>query len=112
LRPGALLVIDEFDVGALDEVAAQWWLEQGPTHSHAAADPGELVADLRRHLHRLADILEALEPWFEPGRVVRGPYLYRFDPGPATRPREERAIARGEIPATGARVVVRLRRAR
>jgi hypothetical protein len=36
---------------------------------------------------------------------VLGPYLYRWKIDPALRGEEEELIARGEIPATGARFV-------
>jgi hypothetical protein len=36
---------------------------------------------------------------------VRGPYLYRWKLGPELRAGEEAAIAAGEIPAPGARLV-------
>lgn len=101
LPPGAPLVVDEFDVTRYDERAAAWWL------SHADRDhaPHELVADLRAHLHSLARIATALEPWFAVGPPVRGPYLYRWEIDPALRTTEEELIAGGAIPATGARFI-------
>src|ERR671930_2172628 len=52
LRPGARLVVDEFDVDRYDEDAARWWLGHAD-HDH---DPAELVGDLRHHLHDLATL--------------------------------------------------------
>jgi hypothetical protein len=78
LRPGAPLVIDEFDVERFDERAAAWWLEQrralGFTEPSA---PTELVAELRRQLHPFAAIVAALGSRFELLLPQRGSYLYR-----------------------------------
>lgn len=106
LGPGGVLVVDEFDVGTFDERAAGWWLRQrralgGAEHAGAA----ELVAEHRAHLHPLERIVAALEPHFEVGTPVCGPYLYRWDLAESLRPDEEGAIARGEIPAVGARLL-------
>jgi SAM-dependent methyltransferase len=101
LPPGAPLVVDEFDVGRYDERAARWWLSHAD-HEHG---PGELVHDLRAHLHSVTTITAALEPWFAVGQPVRGPYLYRWEIDPALRGEEEELIAAGKIPATGARFI-------
>lgn len=111
LEPGGVLVVDEFDVGAFDERAAEWWLRQrralGGTE-HASAE--ELVAEHRAHLHPLERIVAALELHFELTAPVSGPYLYRWDLAESLRPEEEEAIARGEIPAVGARLIARRQR--
>src|SRR4051812_35543000 len=107
LRPGAALVIDEFDLAAFDVGAARWWLERAPAVDLHGRDAEAIAGDLHQHLHRLSDVLEALEPLFELGPVERLPYLYRWGLDPAVRPLEERAIARSEIAATGARVIGR-----
>jgi SAM-dependent methyltransferase len=109
MRPGAPLVIDEFDVARLDEAAAAWWIAQrqaagADAHGHT---PASMVAELRSHLHALTDVLDALEPSFTFGEPVRGPYLYRWGMHPAIRAVEEAAIAAGRLPATGARLVAR-----
>lgn len=106
LEPGGVLVVDEFDVGAFDERAAEWWLQRrrglGATEHASAAD---LVGEHRAHLHPLDRIVAALEARFEVDAPVYGPYLYRWDLDESLRGSEEDAIARGEIPAVGARVV-------
>jgi len=110
LRPGAPLLIDEFDVGAFDQVAAAWWLERRRTlgvEDGRTAD--ELVHERRSHLHPLHRIIETLEEQFEVGAPVRGAYLYRWALGPELRPEEEDALASGELPAVGARLVARRR---
>jgi SAM-dependent methyltransferase len=110
IEPGGTLLVDEFDVGAFDVRAASWWLEQ----RHALGEPQpksaeELVAEHREHLHPLERILAALEPEFELGRPVRGAWLHRWNLGESLRAVEEEAIARGRLPATGARLVGRRR---
>jgi SAM-dependent methyltransferase len=105
VRPGGTLVLDEIDVGRLDERAAGWWLERhGPT-DHGPNTPGELVAFMRHHLHSLATMRDALAEWFELGPVARGPYLYRWDLGLEMRGAEESLIAAGGLPAVGVRIV-------
>jgi len=111
LRPGALLVIDEFDVALFDERAAGWWLDQrrglGRDDERTA---GEVVGTYRHHLHPLDLIMDALAPWFEVHQPVRGAYLYRWDLDPGFREPEEAMIAAGAIPAVGARLVAPRRR--
>jgi SAM-dependent methyltransferase len=100
LRPGSRLVVDEFDVAAFDERAASWRLEQSGDHEH---EPADQVADLRGHLHSLAQVRAALEPFFALSDPVRGPYLHRWGLGPEYRASEAELIATGRLPATGAR---------
>ena len=71
----------------------------------ATHEPGDLVADLRGHLHSVATIVAALRRWFDVGEPVRGTYLHRWEIDPALRSDEEEAIAAGLIPATGARFI-------
>jgi SAM-dependent methyltransferase len=108
VEPGGTLVVDEFDVATFDLVAAAWWLDR----CRALGDPQpktaeELVEEHREHLHPLERILAALEPRFELGPPVRGPWLHRWRLGDSLRAVEEDAVARGELPATGARLVGR-----
>jgi len=108
LEPGGVLVVDEFDVGAFDERAAEWWLRQRHvlgTAEHASAE--ELVGKHRAHLHPLERIVAALTPHFQVATPLYGPYLYRWDLDEALRPEEEDAIARAAIPAVGARLLAR-----
>jgi SAM-dependent methyltransferase len=106
LEPGGVLVVDEFDVAAFDERAAGWWLRQRRAlggAEHSSAD--ELVAEHRAHLHPLPRIVAALEPYFEVGTPIYGPYLYRWNLDESFRAEEEHAIADGAIPAVGARLL-------
>jgi SAM-dependent methyltransferase len=110
IEPGGTLLVDEFDMGTFDLVAAGWWLEQ----CRALGEPQpstaeELVEDHRAHLHPLDRIVAALEPHFELGLPLRGAWLHRWKLGESVRAVEEAAIARGELPATGARLVGRRR---
>ena len=113
LRDGGVLVIDEFDVGRLDERAADWWLGQrraaGAEEQHgghgAQHDAQSLIAFMRGHVHPLSLVREALLPHFTLGEPVPGPYLHRWNLAPGLRDDEEQLIASGELPATGARLV-------
>lgn len=106
LEPGGALLVDEFDVGAFDRRAAEWWLRQRRSLGVADdASADELVAEHRAHLHPLTRILGALEPHFRVGTPLYGPYLYRWGLDESFRPREEEAIAHGELPAVGARLL-------
>jgi SAM-dependent methyltransferase len=106
VREGGRLVIDEFDVDRFDERAARWQAAQRAAAGlHVHGDPADWPVDLREHLHPLADIRAALAPAFAFGEPVRGAYLYRWDLDPALRAVEERLVAAGSLPATGARLV-------
>jgi 2-polyprenyl-3-methyl-5-hydroxy-6-metoxy-1,4-benzoquinol methylase len=100
LPTGARLIVDEYDVGALDERAAAWWIAHAGGHD---LSPGEFVAHMRDHIHTVAHVREQLAPWFDTSEPVPGAYLYRHKIGWQHRAEEERLIAAGEIPATGAR---------
>jgi SAM-dependent methyltransferase len=110
VEPGGTLLLDEFDVAAFDVAAAAWWLEQrgalGEPHEKTAE---ELVDEHREHLHPLERILAALEPDFELGPPLRGPWLHRWALGESLHAVEEEAIARGRLRAVGARLVGRRR---
>jgi SAM-dependent methyltransferase len=107
---GGALVVDEFDVGAFDTNAAAWWLEQRRVLGEPQPKTAEeLVHEHRDHLHPLGRILEALDPYFELGPPLRGPWLHYWKLGDSFRAVEEEAIARGLLPATGARLVGRRR---
>jgi SAM-dependent methyltransferase len=110
VRPGGRLIVDEFDVACVDERAARWRLAHDPSAAHGHAEPAEVVAELRAHIHALPRLRESLDPWFELEDVVRGPYLHRWNLPPGLRAAEERAIAAGELPVTGARILGTRRR--
>ena len=56
LRRGARLVVDEFDVEALDERASAWWLD----HAGKDKQPADHVAEMREHLYSVSHIREEL----------------------------------------------------
>ena len=106
LKPGAVLVVDEFDVFAFDERAAGWWLRQ--RHALGAAESAsaeELVAEHRAHLHPLERVVDALKSHFQVGMPIYGAYLYRWDLNESLRDEEQAAIAQAKIPAVGARLL-------
>ncbi|MEA2380657.1 MAG: hypothetical protein QOH72_628 [Solirubrobacteraceae bacterium] len=110
VRPGGTLVVDEFDVARLDERAARWQMAQRAAAGlHVPEDLVAWAAGMRGHLHALSEIRNALAPEFAVGEPVRGAYLYRWELDPALRDVEERLIAAGALPATGARFVGRRR---
>jgi SAM-dependent methyltransferase len=110
LRADASLLVDEFDVSALDERAAAWWLEQRQAlGSPEEATAAEVVKRMRAELHPVREIVEALRPYFEIGPPLRGGYLYRWGLDESLRPAEEELIAQGNLPAVGARLLARRR---
>jgi SAM-dependent methyltransferase len=110
VRPGATLVVDEFDVDRFDEPSAVWLLDRWrETGQERDRDPADMVAELRSHLHPLATIRTALGEWFELGPVARASYLYRWYLGEEHRAPEEELIAAGVLPELGVRFTGRRR---
>ena len=104
VRPGGTLVVDEFDVGLMDEAAARWLLDRWrETGQERDRDPADMVAELRAHLHPLGTLRDELGEWFELGPVARASYLYRWYLGEQFREGEEELIAAGSLPELGAR---------
>jgi SAM-dependent methyltransferase len=104
VRPGGVLVVDEFDVARFDEASAAWlvdrWRETG---RDAGRPPAEIVAHYRAHLHPLDAIRAGLDEWFDLGPVTHASYLYRWYLGEEFRAAEEALIADGSLPEVGAR---------
>jgi SAM-dependent methyltransferase len=110
VEPGGTLVVDEFDVATFDVEAAAWWLEQRRALGEPQEETAEeLVEEHLHHLHPLERIMASLEPQFELGLPVRGAWLHNWKLGDSFRALEEEAIARGDLRATGARLVGRRR---
>ena len=109
LRPGATLVVDEFDIDLFDERAESWWLEQRRALDAAVeiSTLAEKLAHMRAELHPLTRIQAELEAHFELGPPMRGSYLYRWHLDDALRLPEEELIAAGDLPAVGARLLGR-----
>jgi SAM-dependent methyltransferase len=105
VRPGGVLLVDEFDIERFDEPAAAWWLEQRRAIGREDdRTPVAVLEALRPEVQPFAEVLEALGPAFELGRPLRGSYLYRWDLDASLRPVEEELIARGRLPAVGVRI--------
>jgi 2-polyprenyl-3-methyl-5-hydroxy-6-metoxy-1,4-benzoquinol methylase len=105
IRPGGLLLVDEFDVERFDRAAANWllarWREQG---REVHGDAGSFTADTRAHLHPVELLHERLgAAGFDVGEVTRRPYLYRWHLEPGLLDAEAELITSGELPETGAR---------
>jgi len=110
MATGAPLLVDEFDVAALDERAASWWLEQRRALGGDEPEtPDELIATMRAKVHPVGRLRAVLERWYEVGEPVRGTYLYRWKLDESVRPVEEELVARGELPSTGVRFIARRR---
>jgi SAM-dependent methyltransferase len=112
LAPGAPLLLDELDVGRLDErTAAQWLAWRRSLGEEEDESPAELIETMRSKVHAIELLRDALAPHFEVGEPLRGTYLYRWKLGEPFRGEEERLVAAGELEPTGVRIVAR-RRAR
>ena len=106
VRPGGRLVVDEFDVALFDERAATWWLHQRrAAGADEQRDAAGLIAFMRHHVHALRSVRDALAPHFDLGEPTPVPYLHRWSLEPELRHPEERLIASGDLPATGARLI-------
>jgi SAM-dependent methyltransferase len=107
LRPGATLIVDEFDIDRFDEHAEAWWLEQRRVLDAEVSISAlrEKLAHMRTELHPLTRIQATLEAHFDLGPPLRGSYLYRWHLDDALRPLEEELIASGDLPAVGARLL-------
>ena len=121
VRPVALVDLDE-PGGSFAAAIAIVSLHHVNPLEDSCRRLGELVADQvhivhqavrpeehRRHLHPLDQIVAALEPHFELGPPLRGPWLHRWKLGESLRAIEDEAIASRELPATGARLIGRRR---
>jgi SAM-dependent methyltransferase len=100
LRHGARLVVFEFDVAAVNERARRWLAERdlGPV---VATEEIPHLVELRQMRALLGERCRSLldEP---------APYLAAESDRPDLEPEERDAISRGELPATGARLVYEL----
>ena len=70
VRPGGVLVIDEFDVGAFDERAARWQMAQRTAAGLTTpSTTPRLGRGLRHHMHPVAEIRAALAARVRPRRT-------------------------------------------
>jgi SAM-dependent methyltransferase len=107
VRPGGVVVVDEFDVERFDERAARWMLAQWAAIAHEPPYDGAqaMVDELQGHLHSFRRISHEMSSQFRVSPPVRGAYLHHWVGEPGLRATEESLIARGKLPATGARVI-------
>jgi SAM-dependent methyltransferase len=101
LRPGAPLVVFEFDVAAVDERARRWLAERDLKPVVATEEIPRLV-----ELETVRGLL--LGARLQPLLDEPAPYLAAESDRPDLEPEERDAISRGELPATGARLVYEL----
>jgi SAM-dependent methyltransferase len=123
LRPGGILVVDEFRKEHLaDRATAAFFYHQQLSLIHAGrkvngghgahrTDGGSFESWYARTLDRHAgvreegEVLEALEEGFVTRSLAYGPYLFRYGLDAAVEPLERKLIAEGGIRATGLRWV-------
>jgi SAM-dependent methyltransferase len=104
LRPGGVLVLDEFGWDLFDRDTAGWYHGQ-------RGDPGTVEDCLREWqdehvgLHGYEDMRGELDRRFVERSFAWTPYLYRLVDGDATREVEEHLIRQGRIRAIGFRYV-------
>lgn len=111
LRPGGVLVVDEFAWDRLDETTLDWLF--GQRRALAAAGHGEAPAshdELRREwetehlgLHGFAALREGIDARFEERAFAWTPFLHRLVGGVATEVLEQALIDAGAIQALGFR---------
>lgn len=111
LRPGGVLVVDEFAWDRLDETTLDWLY--GQRRALAAAGHGQTPAshdELRREwdaehlgLHGFAALCEGLDARFDEREFRWVPYLHRTLAGVATEALEQALIDAGAIQALGFR---------
>jgi SAM-dependent methyltransferase len=120
LRPGRLLVLEEFAKERLTGPTARWYFHQ----RHAVAAVTESEADLpaafedwhrawgeqHANIHPLTEVREQLEQRFVERHFEWVPYLYDYRLDDALEPLERALIDRGAIDATGCRYVAERRR--
>ena len=106
VRPGGVLVIDEFDVGRFDDRAAAWQIAQ---RTAAGCDPDHDAAgshDLRHHMHPVADDPRGARVRVRPRRAGARPVPVPLGPRPgAAAGRGASRSPTASLPATGARMV-------
>ena len=108
VRAGGMLVVDEIDIGRVDERAAGWWLEQRRLLGHdVELTVGAWIEKARQNIVPVESIVDALVPFFETGPLQHGSYLHRWHLDIALQDEEERLIEEGALPAVGVRFVAR-----
>ena len=103
LKPGSSLLVDEFDVDAVDARAADWLIARRGEHEHSET-AADLIAEVRGHVHPLDEVRASLvTAGFTLGPVSRGAYLHRWNLPPGFADDERAEIEAGTLPRVGAR---------
>lgn len=100
--PGGFLALDELDIDIIDEAAFDWLQHHGPLPSHGG-EPctyGEWRAGYH-HMHGVAAMRAALEPWFALEPTETGPYLHHWLDRPDLAAAEADAISAGTFRPAG-----------
>ena len=114
LRPGALVVVDEFAWDRLDLATAKWYHDllrravAAGRRDVALHSLGECIGDWEeehRGLHGYDDLRRELDRRFLERSFSWEPYLYRYLEGVTTHARERRLIEAGAIRPLGFRYV-------
>ena len=119
LRPGGLLVVEEFAKERLTGVTARWYHLQRQALAAVGLDGKPVAEDFDEWLahwheghadvHPAADVRRALERRFAERFAAWGPYLFDHRLQDAVEPLERALIKAGAIEATGFRYVGQLR---
>lgn len=127
LRPGGVIIVDDFDLEAPDAATLHWYYDTQALLVAAGAYPAHRVdvahddilerwTHAHHHEHRLhtgAEMRAEIAARFEIERFERGPYLYRYIAhavpalGETLRDIETRGIADGRYAAVGLQIVAR-----
>jgi ubiquinone/menaquinone biosynthesis C-methylase UbiE len=115
LRPGGVLVLDEFAKEHLQGATARWYWRQrqafaavGEAHAPIPDDFAAWLAgieDTLAHVHEFRAIRREVDARFVERFFERLPYLYRWGLDDALAPLERKLIEAGAIEATGVRYV-------
>jgi SAM-dependent methyltransferase len=123
LRPGGLLVLEEFAKERLTGPTAEWYYHQRRALAAVGREDGAVPAPFARwqrewtlahaDIHTLAELHTALGRHFSERHLEWTPYLYSYALDDSLEPAERALIESGGIEATGCRYVgERLPRAR
>jgi SAM-dependent methyltransferase len=102
LAPGARVVVLEWAVERLDDSVWEWLARQG-LEDHAHGD--DHASRVPPHVIPLTEVMAAMGERFQPIFEERGTFLARERGREDLHQVEEAAIAAGELPALGARLV-------
>jgi SAM-dependent methyltransferase len=115
LRPGGLLVLDEFAKERLTGATARWYYDQRRALVAVGLDESPIGDDFesweRRwaedhaDVHPFADVRREVDARFVERQFSRTPYLYDYRLDDALEPLERKLIESGAIEATGVRYV-------